>query len=289
MTDTIEEKKGRIRTLPDLPPLPHIAQMVLEEVSKEDVNINQLSRVIERDPGLLARIIGIANSAFYGCPDKIYTVADAIIKVLGLNLVKSLALGIVLNGPLSTARCKGFQLDQYWFASMHTAFLAKQLSATIAWEDEGVKDHIYLCGLLHNLGLLVLVYCFPKQMEEVFVLAGEDEGRDLFAIERDILGITHAEAGGLLARKWNLPADVARVMEHHHDDGYRGEFWQLSALVGLSMHVAMLDCDEIEGNTEVSRYLLSLGLDVARVGAVCEQVMAKKQEIIGLACVLSLD
>lgn len=275
--------------IPELPPLPRIAQMVLQEINREDVEIPRLSKVIEQDPGLLARIVGIANSSYYASPSRIYTISDAIIKVLGLRMVESLAMGIVLNSPLTSARCKGFQLDQYWFSSMHTACLARGLSEHLQWERERAPEHAYLCGLLHNLGTLVLVYSFPGQMEEVFANSAQSDPAEVVLLERERVGLSYPEAGSILAQKWGLPEEVIAVTGNHHTPEYRGDHWRLSALVGLCAHAAVLDSDEIAANEKVREYVQALEIEMAAVECTCVEMLARKQEIIGMACVLSLD
>lgn len=288
--NSIEEKRRRvIGKIRELPPLPRIAQMVLEEINREDVEISRLARVIEQDPGLLARIVGIANSPYYASPSNIYTVYDAIIKVMGLSMVESLALSIVLNGPLTSARCKGFQLDQYWFVSMHAACLARELSGCLQWEGENLAEHAYLCGLLHNLGSLVLVFSFPEQMEQVFADLAMPDAADVMVLELERLGITYPEAGSVLAQKWDLPEDVIAVTGNHHNPDYRGDYWQLSTLVGLCAQVAVLDSDEIASSEKVLEYVDALGIELADVERTCVEMIMRKQEIIGMACVLSMD
>lgn len=284
-----EQNREQIRELQDLPPLSVIAERILREISKEYADISHLSSVIEQDPGLLARIIGIANSAYFGCTDNIYTVSDAIIKVLGLDMVKSLALGIVLSNPLRSTQCPGFELDRYWCTTMHTANLARQLAPYVGLKGVHLEDHAYLCGVLHNIGLLVLVHFFPSEMSNVFSKAGFNDPRKYHQLQLDTVGMTYMDAGAILAQKWHLPEEVAVVSEYHLNPDYRGEFWELSALIGLSSNLVTHDYAGGEWDDESAQYITALKIEPDVIQKVSAIVHARKQDIISMARVLSLD
>lgn len=288
-SNVLAHNREQIRGIQDLPPLPVIAEKILLEIGKEYADIAHLSSVIEQDPGLLARVIGVANSAYFGCPDKIYTVSDAIIKVLGLNTVKCLALGIVLSSPLCSMKCPGFRLDKYWATTMHTANLARQLAPYIGLKGVHLEDHAYLCGLLHNIGLLVLVHSFSSEMSGVFRQADLHDPEEYCQFQRDAVGMTYAEAGAILAYKWHLPNEVIGVIEHHLDADYRGEYWELSALIGLSVNLVTHDYTGGEWDDKSDRYISALQIEPDVIQKVSEIVHATKLEITSMAKVLSLD
>ena len=291
LNKVLERKRGQIRGLQDLQSPPLIAQQLMEEISKEDVDIAQLSRLIEQDPGVLARIIGIANSAFYGCSDKIYSVSDAIIKVLGLNMVKNLALGIVMSNSFRPVKCVEFELDQYWIEAIYTATLARKLAPYVGLKKVNLEDRAYLCGLLHNLGLLVLVHLFPEQMSDVFRQANSinADAKKIHQLQRDIVGFTYTEAGRVLIQKWQLPGEVAAVAEHHGEVDYRGEYWEITSLIGLCINLQSLNFTNSDWGEDNERYISALHLEKDAVKTAFETVAAKKNEITGMAHVLSLD
>lgn len=287
--NVLKQNREQIREIQDLPPLSVIAERILQEISKEYADIAHLSSVIEQDPGMLARIIGIANSSYFGCKDKIYTVSDAIIKVLGLNMVKSLALGIVMSSPLRSVQCPGFQLDKYWFSTMQTANLARKLAPYIGLNGVHLEDHVYLCALTHNIGFLVLAHSFPSQMSSVFSKAGFSDLRAGCQLQRDAVGMTYMEAGAILANKWHLPDEVIAVAEHHMDVDYRGEYWEMSALVGLSTSLVTYDYMGGKWDDESGRYISVLQIESDVIQKVSEIVHASRQEIMAMARILSLD
>ena len=238
MTDPRAQIRAQVRSLTDLPPLPMVAQRLLSLLSDEDVQVGDVARVIDLDPGLSARVIGLSCSAYFGRPKPIRSVKEAIVNVLGLNMVKGLALSLAVSGGFRVDRCKGFDLGRYWNIAMMTADLAMRLAPSVSTErvapgSAPAAQTAYLGGLLHDLGLMVLVHLFPEQMTEAFAAVDGRDGAELVAKERECMGVDHHEAGSWLAHQWQLPGELVMVMAHHHEPDYRGEAWPACLLTGL--------------------------------------------------------
>lgn len=232
----------RLRQLQSLAPLPVVAQRLLADLERDDLSLGQLASVIELDPGLTARLLGLANSAYFASNQPVTSVADAVGRVLGIDLVKSLALGIVLSGPFDTRRCTGFRAEQFWFKAMGAAALAVPLFRSVEGAGSGGPDWVYLGGLLHELGLLALCALCPEEMSRAFSRksAAEDVRPESLCVRvRTLLGLSPAEAGAVLARRWRLPEPLAVIMAHYTDPRYRGPHWRENAAVGLAACVAL--------------------------------------------------
>jgi HD-like signal output (HDOD) protein len=221
---------ARVQDILLLPPLPAIAIKLLELVGREDCDIQILSRLIEQDPGIAARIVGIANSAYFARPSPVCSVADAIVRVLGLNLVRGIAIGIALSKPFDPAACPDFQLERYWYRAMCSANLAAQL-APLAHLPETAHACLFLSGLLHNLGQLVLAHAFPDRMSQVFRSWAQSPGQSLLALESQHLAMNEIEAGALIARRWQLPNGVSDVIEFRRDPSRAGASTPLVELI----------------------------------------------------------
>ena len=151
-----------LQRLHELPPLAPEAQALLAILADEDSDLEDVARAIERVPALAARIIGLACSAYFG-GKQARSVLDAIVRVLGLSLVRSLALGIVVGGHFDAHRCPAFSPEQYWSSALLTATLARSLAEAAVTEEPVMPDSAYLCGLVHNLGLLAMVHIAPGE------------------------------------------------------------------------------------------------------------------------------
>jgi HD-like signal output (HDOD) protein len=209
---TASVAKQHILMLKHLPPLSATAARLLETLHSENVSLSGLSKIISQDPGIAARILGVANSAYFGQTKAILTVEEAIIRVLGLNMVKSLAFSIAVSGVFDAKKCRKFDLERYWFTSLATATLARQICRHLEPADQAELDAVYLAGLLFDIGTLVLVHLFPEDYSQVIrQLDGQDPGGRQ-QLEEQILGINSQQAGAWLTDRWQLPPVVVRVV-----------------------------------------------------------------------------
>ena len=217
-----------------IPPLPATAANLLVMAADPDVEMEALALVIERDPPLSARLLGVANSAFYSPSTPVMTIKDSIIRVLGLNMVRNLALGMALAGGLSTAACPRFDLTAYWVTALGTADLARGLARAATVADAPEPETAYMVGLLHNLGELLLVHLYPAEMEEALRRQAEEPQGTLVEHERGLIGVDHWYAGAFLARHWQLPAVIADSIERFDDAASAGAGVQVLHLVRVA-------------------------------------------------------
>ncbi len=284
----------QVQGLAELPAFSPVAQRVLAVVGDEDITVADFAHIIEQDPAMLARIIGVANSAYFGQRETITSAEKAIFNALGLRLAKNLAIAIALTGPFDTSRCTGFRPELYWQDAMLSAHLAQALSRKVTPALQPVSDDAYLSGLLHSFGLLPLVYLFPEQM--VIVFGTTPPGDTLAAAEQDTLGTDHHEAGGWLARKWHLPERISTAIEHSHEPDYRGADWPLVQVTGYTARWAARELaaqravpgDAEHPATQYATALEALGLDVATRESVEQDIRQRRDDILSLARIFAL-
>ncbi len=226
----VAEIRQRVLLLKDIPPLPMTAQRIL--CLPPEADLRDLSGIIEQSPALSARLLGMANAAYFAWPGGVRTIHDAIYKVLGIKLVKSLVLGMTLSEVFDAKKCRGFRLERYWFTAIVTAQMSQSLFPCLPSFLRGDLDNIHMNGLLHNLGMAVLAHLYPLELSQAFSSPFDPAETSTTERIRNVLGILQTQAGGWLARKWHLPRDIVLVMEHHKDCGYRGDFWPAVLLVG---------------------------------------------------------
>jgi HD-like signal output (HDOD) protein len=279
------ETRLAVQQLHELPALSMSAQKFLDVVQNPELNIRDLAEIIEQDPALLARIIGVANSAYFAYPQPITSVDEAIINVLGLDTTKSLALGIIFSGPFDATRCEGFDLQQFWLESIFTATLAGSLAALIDDAAAHYPGEAYMAGLLHRIGLLAMVHLYPRQVSKVVQKCqGSCDPVMRQSLEQGVLEVNHAEVGGWLARKWHLPPVVVAVMEHYSDPQYCGDERALVTLVGFAARwaAAAVNLAEDDDYPCLSE-LQALNVDIARAGKKLAQVALRLDELRELA------
>ncbi|MEM0912974.1 MAG: GGDEF domain-containing protein [Planctomycetota bacterium] len=233
MSDALME---RVLSSPRLPSLPAIALEVIDLVQQRDVNIKQIASTIQHDPALSSKILKTVNSSFYGQAHTISTISHALV-VLGLNSVKTLALGFTLVGNLSQQGGDGFDHMTFWKRSLYAATAAKQLASARSLVQ---REEAFLGGLLQDLGMLAMYQTLGAEYREVLAKTGGDHRR-LIAQEREAFGIDHGQVGGELAERWKLPPLlVAPIRYHHSPQGADEELRPLVECVAVGNDVAEL-------------------------------------------------
>lgn len=241
---------GELLNVKQLPPLSTTATRLLEAVANDEIDLKSLAAIIDQDPGLAARIVGLANSAYFAQPAPVYSVEEAVIRVLGLNMVKSIALGISVAGVFNLEKCPLFDLPGYWYRALTAAQLTRSLSLLLPVNNRPDAAALYLGGLLHNLGTLLLVHARGEAYAGVLGRMVRTPAADLLAVEREQLGLDHREAGACLAGRWHLPEVIVTMMEKVGESGYRGA--AQTEVVLLSGAV-----DWLEGNRSAQAYALA--------------------------------
>ncbi len=222
----------KITALRELPPPPAAARQILAALMNDDLDLRELSDLVARHPTLTARILGLARSAFFARGKPVTSIKEAIIRVLGLRLVKCIAVAVATTGQMKTERCPSFDGERYWQHALIVAFMSRSLCRSMAGADRPDPDDAYLQGLLCDFGVLALAHAIPLEMDQVFRAAEQGPAR-LHEIEQAQFHATHGEAGSWVGKRWHLPESTCAVMAHHADPDYRGDYWINSAVVGL--------------------------------------------------------
>ena len=275
-----------IQKIKDLPPLPVVAQQLLAAINDDDSSIDDIAKVIQVDPILTSRILGLANSAFFGFNRRLYNLTEAIVNVLGLNMVRALGLTMVMGGVFDVKKCYSFDIVRHWSHAFMTAELAMRFSRLLNSKDNMGESQFFLYGLLHNFGILVLVDRFPQLMDDIFTKARSFPERRLVYTEQSLLDMDHHQAGAWLAQKWRLPDDVSIVIENHHYPEYREDHWQEALLVGLCSRIArtwVLDLDKPVFDDNEREILDALNIEEASLEKIAERCQRSLDDIQNIA------
>jgi len=198
-----------LAALRDLPPLPSLVLELVESLGQEGLSAEQFATKISQDQALAAKTLRLANSSFYGRGRRVGSVAEAI-GVLGLRTVRGVVTAAGLAG--SFGRPADFDHNAFWRHSLASALSAQALANELGRDD---ADLAFTVGLLHDIGRLALASAFAPAYAEVERWRREQDCPADDA-ERAVLGIDHAEVGGLIAGHWNFsPAIVDAIREHH--------------------------------------------------------------------------
>jgi putative nucleotidyltransferase with HDIG domain len=204
-----------VKYIDALPAMPVIAQRLLALSIDTDKDEREMLILIEQDPQISAKIIGLSNSAKLGSARKSTSVKEAAI-LLGMNRVKSIATGIAIMS-LSTKVSSGkFKTQDLWLHSFGIAFAMLGIARAMPAKIRPNHDQVFLAGILHDIGYLALAFLDPKRSDDLHVRLAEEPDRPALSIEREMLEICHDELGAELARYWNLPDEIIAVLRYHH-------------------------------------------------------------------------
>lgn len=235
---SVSSVKIEIQKIDYLPPMPSIAQEILIASNDNTSDMDDIATIIKKDPGLSAKIIGMANSAFFGFGRNVVTLEQAIINVLGLDLVKGFALSLAMSSVFDPEKCANFNLKRYWSSAFLTAELASGFANNIDSKQVLDPNQLYLQGLLHNIGILVLANRFPNIMSELFMSARQDKEKRLIDYEKETIDFNHHDAGAWLGHKWNLPYEIIDIIEHHHNLDYQARNSNFVILIGYCSRIS---------------------------------------------------
>lgn len=214
-----------------LPPLSPVVAELLASFDDKGADSSDIARKIGRDQALTARVLRVANSPFYGLANKVGTIGDAVV-VLGFRAVRSMVLAVGVNNAFHGECCPGFDAPAYLRHCLLVGALARRLAPASGYHDEIA----FVAGLLHDVGELVLAANFAERYDEVLAYRNR---HDCFLVvaERAVLGIDHAEVGGLLAEAWHFPAFLHEAITAHHRPAMPG-YASLADLIHVADAIA---------------------------------------------------
>ena len=227
--------RQRLEETIEIPPLPSTAQRIMTLRVNPDTTVEQLTDVVETDPSLAAQVVSWASSSFYAAPGKIRSVEDAIVRVLGFDLVMNLSIGLSLGKTFSLPKDAPERTTPYWEQSIYTAAIIEGLAKAIPRAQRPELGLNYLAGLLHNFGYLVLAYTFPPYFQLICRHMEANPHVPAWLVDQHLLGVNRDQIGSWLMRYWDMPQEISTAIRHQHDPDYQGEHYQYANLIYLSL------------------------------------------------------
>lgn len=220
-----------------LPAVPKIVHELIDSFNSEDVSIDEIAKKLAADPVLSARLLRLANSAYYHVSRSVGTVNDAI-SMLGFVTVRTLVISSGLTGGYKSM--PGMDLSQFWRYSLHTAAVSSWLAKKV-----GVNvDLAFTVGLMHGIGQLVMHSGMPEQMLHLDKLASPMDPRRI-DMERTSFGYSFATVGAELARQWRFPLTFVDAIHHFPDPLAKEAFDSVSAVIHLAVWRARAEHNQL--------------------------------------------
>jgi len=269
--------------------IPNVLTALLHELENPDASSGSIAKIISKDISLTAKLLRVANSPFYKRQSEIASVEMAV-TMLGLKAVKAQVLSVSMfdiANPKDIAEIS--DIKDFWRHNMEVAVIASELARHI----KGLQpEEAFVCGLMHDLGILFFIQELPYQYKGV--LNQTRAGKNIEEAELETMGMTHSEAGAKIAQAWKLPQIIQNSIAFHHKhdidtpEDSVPEIWRIVNLAHRFCHLG-LDVDEklnapsIENRHAISK---SFGIDSQTA---CEILAGVPNLVLEAASFLDVD
>ncbi len=235
-----------------IPSLPKLYQEVNAKLADADASLDEIAALISRDPGMTARILQLANSAFFA-HNRSITEVNRAIGFIGLDTIRALVTTTQVFSQFTQANIDHLGLETLFDHSLTVGKYA-QIIARGEKCSRGTLDDVLVASLLHDAGKLVLAANLAREYAEC-VLETRRTGKPIRLLELEAFGATHAEVGGYLLGIWGLPGRIVDTIAFHHEPGkcVAGD-----VMILTSVHVADAFAHEFTGSSENEWPMLDL-------------------------------
>lgn len=267
--DDIIENAGTLLTLPD------ICLQIKRRVADPASSVDDLAKLISKDPALTARLLKIANSPIYYFPRKIFTVAEAI-PLIGASQLYNLALATTAAAIIQTVGGSYIEMKTLWKKAVYSAIFAKYISPNHSRNGE----NLFVAGLLSDIGALAVVKHAPEIA--LTALGTPKKGQFSWQREKEVLGFTVAEVSRALLTSWNLPDEIYVPVGSQHAPKKGQPHFLSSCILHIAARLAAETIDKTQGGTSEYRNAI-LKEPLAQLGMSDEDIETKVSEVNEIA------
>ncbi|TBR42046.1 HDOD domain-containing protein [Marinomonas agarivorans] len=225
--------RQRLEQTLELPPLPVSSQRILSLNTNDHSSTEELCKIINLDPSLSAQVVSWASSPYYGAPGEIKSVEDAIIRVLGFDLVMNLALGLSMGKVLEIPKNGPKHYNDYWFSAVYCASLMEAITQQLPYDIRPSTGQAYLTGLLHNFGYLAISAILPSHFSVLARYLEANTHLPANIVEMQLLRFTSEQMGTWLLRHWALPDAICNGIRYSKKVNYEGDGYTLATMLRI--------------------------------------------------------
>lgn len=244
---TVQKVVTQLRSIPSLP---SIYKQIQELIQKEEVNMNKIAELINKDIGMRTKVLQIVNSSFFGLSRQVNEVLLAL-NLIGLDIIKDLILTIHIFDQLPSTLMQRFHLEQIWKHSFEAAEIAKKICKAEGYKQKAV-DLCFSATMMHDLGRIVLITEFPTIYSDL-LKEFESKGTALRLSESAAFSVTHADVGSYLLSTWGFDDEIVEMVAFHHNPCVvNPKELTLTGIVHIADIIANLRTDNRYGGKTVS-------------------------------------
>lgn len=230
-----------------IPSLPEVVSETIRLASDPTSSMETIARVVSNDPPLSARVLRVANSAYYGLSRQVSSLQLAL-TILGVREIRKIAISIAVISCFDRPpdECS-IDRGRFWRHSTACAHVAERLAKELRLD---VVEEAFTAGLLHDLGWLVLEQCLPDDVDALVQLA-QSKKLPLSELDAKVFRTTHADVGAWVFDRWKFPACLVESVAAHHEPSKTESWRQLACLVRAAeayvRHIGLhFDCSPLE-------------------------------------------
>lgn len=201
------------KAMVDLPALPTVVLQVVQATEKDTASTSEIESMLMADAAITTKLLKVVNSAYFGLPRQIVNVNQTI-AILGMHQVRNLVMSIGVLNALNSPSPRIMETQKaFWQHSFASATCAESIAKAKGLPKKDIES-VFIGGLLHDVGRLFLFTLFNLPYQEVLKesIARQES---LESVEGRILGVTHAQLGGILGEKWNFPQPLIDMIQGH--------------------------------------------------------------------------
>ncbi len=222
----------------DLPTIPEVLVRLNDVIADDDASAEDVAKVISTDPSISTNVLRIVNSAYYGLQVRVSSIGLAV-SIMGFSMTKKVALKAAVFSLFGQreVRVPHFDAVAFWRHSVFTGVAARTLGAASERLSKLHAEDLYICGLLHDIGKILMLEKATAQYRHVLEESTRT-ARPAIEIENEVFGFSHADVGSVLGVKWFLPEDLTVAIRYHHAPHEDPFHRSLSSLIHLADHLA---------------------------------------------------
>lgn len=214
----------------NLPTLPLIASELLKMLGNFTVSMASISKIMSNDPSITAKVLKIANSAYYSLRKKVDTLRMALV-VLGVNEITNIIVSLSLVKMFKAEKNELFDHSVFWKHNVYTAHFSRTLSKYISLPYHGEE---FTAGLMHDIGKIVEDQYFHDDFMYALAAFRNTPGLDKLELEKSYIGANHQDLGLWIAEVWKIPKNIQHVIRYHHNPENAEDDKDLVCVVFLS-------------------------------------------------------
>ena len=252
-----------IKKIDDLPVIAPVAVHALTLSLKDDVELDRLTRLIESDAVLTARILKLVNNIPSGLMEKVSTVRQAV-ALAGLNQVRCALLGVIFSDHFCSDQKLCLEIKELWSHSLMTASLAKIIARQTFPELEQIS---FVGGIMHDIGKMIIMETFPENFREIEEVRSQ-KGLTYTDAEQEVMDTNHCLIGEILVKQWSIPEEIVDCVSLHHTmagwediPSANNELVNVVSLSNLLAREVLCDTHYLDRNSFIRNSIMSrLGL-----------------------------